>query len=175
MSEKKVLVEKARRLGREYMRKYGGCAPATLLAVADTLNLEVGDELYKAMGGFSSFAGACGNLCGGIAAIGLRYGVGKEAFEKNPEIGFSSFAKIMTLAIGLREKFVEEYGGYLCDDVQMKMYGRCNIFPSSSEELYAFMQQDPKELEVFFETCSNVTANAAEWTVTAILEMDENG
>jgi C_GCAxxG_C_C family probable redox protein len=173
MSEKKELVEKARRLGKEYMLKYGGCAPGTLLAVADTLNLEVGDELFKAILGFSSFAGACGNVCGGIAAIGLRYGVGKEAFEKNPQIGFSSFAKIMELAIGLREKFVEEYGGYLCDDVQTKLYGRCNIFPTSAEELYAFMQQDPKELQVFFEKCGDVTANAAGWTVAAILEMDE--
>ena len=91
MSEKKELVEKARRLGKEYMRKYGGCAPASLLAVADTLNLEVGDDLYKAMTGFSSFAGACGNICGGIAAIGLMYGMGREDFEKDPQKGFSSW------------------------------------------------------------------------------------
>ena len=52
MSEKKELVEKARRLGREYLRKYGGCAPGTLMAVADTLDLRVGDELFKAMTGF---------------------------------------------------------------------------------------------------------------------------
>ncbi|GAG22710.1 unnamed protein product [marine sediment metagenome] len=173
MSEKKELVEKARRLGKEYILKYGGCAPGTLLAVTDTLNLEVGDELFKAMTGFSSFAGACGNICGGIAAIGLRYGVGKEDFEKNPQIGFSSFAKIMEGAKVLREKFVEEYGGYLCDEVQTKVYGRCNVFPSSPEELEVFMKQDPKELGVFFEKCGNVTANAAGWTVTAILEMDE--
>jgi hypothetical protein len=73
----------------------------------------------------------------------------------------------------LREKFVEEYGGYLCDEVQTKVYGRCNVFPSSPEELEVFMKQDPKELGVFFEKCGNVTANAAGWTVTAILEMDE--
>jgi hypothetical protein len=52
MSEKKELVEKARRLGRQYLRKYGGCAPGTLMAVADTLGLGVGDELFKAMMGF---------------------------------------------------------------------------------------------------------------------------
>ena len=174
MSEKKELVEKARRLGKGYLRKYGGCAPGTLMAVAHTLNLEVSDEVFKAMMGFSSFAGVCGNVCGGIAAMGLRYGVGLEDFVKNPEIGSLSFAKLMTAAKVLREKFVEEYGGYLCDEVQMKVYGRCNIFPSSPEELEAFMKQDPKELEVFYEKCSSVTANAAEWTVTAILEMDES-
>jgi len=173
MSEKKELVEKARRLGTEYMLKYGGCAPAALLAVTDTLNMEVGDELYKAMIGFSSFAGACGNICGGIAAISLRYGVGREDFVKNPQIGFASFVKIMQGAKVLREKFIEEYGGYLCDEVQMKLYGRCKIFPDSPEELEGFMKMDPKELAVFFEKCGAVTANAAGWTVTAILEMDE--
>jgi len=172
MSEKKELVEKARRLGREYLRKYGGCAPGTLLAVADTLNLEVGDELFKAMTAFSSFAGACGNVCGGIAAIGLRYGVTHEDFVKKPEIGFLSMAKIMKTAKALREKVVKEYGSYLCDDIQTKLFGKC-VMPTTPEELETFMKMDPKELETFYDKCSSVTENAAGWTVAAILEMDE--
>ena len=171
MSEKKELVEKARRLGREYLRKYGGCAPGTLMAVADTLNLEVSDEVFKAMMGFSSFAGVCGNVCGGIAAMGLRYGVGLEDFVKNPEIGSLSFAKLMTAAKVLREKFVEEYGSYLCDDIQIKLFGKC-VMPTSSEELEAFSKMDPEELKVFYEKCSSGTENAAGWTVAVILEMD---
>ena len=172
MSEKKELVEKARRLGREYLLKYGGCAPGTLMAVAHTLNLEVPDDVFKAMMGFSSFAGACGNLCGGIAAMGLKYGVGIEDFVKNPEIGFACFAKLMTAAKVLREKFVEEYGGYLCDDVQTKLFGKC-VMPTSPEELEAFSKMNPEELMNFYEKCSFVTENAAGWTVAAILEMDE--
>jgi hypothetical protein len=35
------------------------------------------------------------------------------------------------------------------------------------------MQRDPKEIEVFSDKCSSVTENAAGWTVSAILEMDE--
>lgn len=172
MSEKKELVEKARRLGREYLRKYGGCAPGTLLAVAHTLNLEVSDEVFKAMTGFSSLAGACGNLCGGIAAMGLRYGVGLEDFMKNPEIGFLSFAKIRTTAKVLKEKFIGEYSSYLCDDIQTKLFGKC-VMPTSPEEFEAFSKMDPKELGDIYEKCSHVTENAAGWTVAAILEMDE--
>ncbi len=171
MSENKELVEKARRLGREYLRKYGGCAPGTLLAVADTLNLAVSDDVFKAMTGFSSFAGVCGNVCGGIAAMGLRYGVGREDFVKKPEIGFFSFTKIMTTTKVLREKFVEEYGSYLCDDIQTKLFGKC-VMPTSPEELETFSKMDPKELETFYEKCSSVTENAAGWTVAVILEMD---
>ena len=172
MSEKKKLVEKARRLGREYILKYGGCARGTLKAVADTLNLEVSDEVFKAMTGFSRLAGVCGNVCGGIAAMGLRYGVGLEDFVKNPEIGSLSFAKLMTAAKVLREKFVEEYGGYLCDEVQTKLFGKC-VMPTSPEELEAFSKMDPEELKVFYEKCGSVAENAAGWTVAAILEMDE--
>jgi len=172
MSEKKELIEKARRLGRQYLRKYGGCAPATLMAVADTLDLRVGDELFKAMTGFSSFAGVCGNVCGGIAAMGLRYGVGLEDFVKNPQRGSWAFAKLMTVTKALREKFAEEYGGYLCNEVQTKLFGRC-VMPTSPEELEAFSRMDPEKLQVFYEKCGSVTENAAGWTVAIILEMDE--
>jgi hypothetical protein len=172
MSEKKELVEKARRLGREYLQKYGACAPGTLPAVADTLNLKVCDELFKAMMGFSSFAGACGNLCGGIAAMGLKYGVGIEDFVKNSEFGFASFAKIMTTTKVLREKLIEEYGSRLCDDIQTKLFGKC-VMSTSPEELEAFSKMNPEELMNFYEKCSSVTENAAGWTVAAILEMDE--
>jgi hypothetical protein len=172
MSEKKELVEKARRLGREYLRKYGGCAPGTLMAVADTLDLRVGDELFKAMTGFSSLSGVCGNVCGGIAAMGLRYGAGLEDFVKNPESGSLSFAKLMTATKALREKVAEEYGGYLCDEVQMKLFGKC-VMPTSPEELEVFSEMDPEKLRGFYEKCGSVTENAAGWTVTIILEMDE--
>jgi hypothetical protein len=172
MSEKEELVEKARGLGRQYLRKYGGCAPGTLMAVADTLDLRVGDELFKAMMGFSSFAGACGNVCGGLAAMGLRYGVGVEDYVKNPESGSLAFAKLMTVAKALREQFAEEYGGYLCDEVQTKLFGKC-VMPTSPEELEAFSKMDPDRLRGFYDTCSSVTENAAGWTVAIMLEMDE--
>ena len=37
--------------------------------------------------------------------MGLRYGVGVEDFVKNPESGPLAFAKLMTAAKALREKF----------------------------------------------------------------------
>jgi hypothetical protein len=172
MSDRKELLGKARRLGREYLRKYGGCAPGTLMAVADTLDLRVGDELFKAMTGFSSLSGVCGNVCGGIAAMGLRYGVSLEDLAKNPESGPSAFAKLMAATKALRGKFSEEYGGYLCDEVQTKLFGKC-VMPASPEELEAFSKMDPDKLRGLYDTCSSVTENAAGWTVAIMLEMDE--
>lgn len=46
MSEKDRLIEKARKLGREYLQIYRGCAQTTLLAVADTLKMDISDDLF---------------------------------------------------------------------------------------------------------------------------------
>lgn len=161
MSKNKQLIEKARRLGKEYLQKYGGCAQATLLAVADTINLEVCYSLFKAMIGLSSLSGGCGSICGGIAAIGLKHGVKQEKYDKmGPEA-----EKIWGIVKLLREKFVKEYGGFLCSEIQKKLFGK-SFDPYNPEEMKAFMEMNPME------KCSSVTENAARWTVEAILEMD---
>jgi C_GCAxxG_C_C family probable redox protein len=160
LSGNKELIEKARRIGKENLAKYGGCAQATLLAVAETLNLEVCDSLFKGMIGLSSLSGGCGSICGGIAAIGLKYGVNKEEYERmGPEM-----EKMMGIVKVLRDKFVEEYGGFLCSEVQTKLFGR-SIDPYNPTEMKAFMEMNPME------KCSTVTENAAGWTVEAILKM----
>jgi hypothetical protein len=162
VSKNTQLIEEARRLGKEYLPKYGGCAQATLLAVAETLNLEVCDSLFKAMIGLSSLSGGCGSICGGIAAIGLKHGVNQEKYETmGPET-----EKIWGIVKRLREKFTEEYGGFLCSEVQTKLFGK-SFDTYNPAETQVFMEMDPME------KCSLVTENAAGWTVEAILEMDD--
>jgi hypothetical protein len=78
----------------------------------------------------------------------------------------------MRVTKALREKFAEEYGGYLCDQVQTKLFGKC-VMPTSPDELEAFGKMDPEKIRGFYEKCSCVTENAAGWTVAIILEMDE--
>lgn len=67
----------------------------------------------------------------------------------------------------VRDQFVTEYGGYLCCDIQTKLFGR------------SYNTLDPVELEAFMqptlrarEECPQVTENAAGWTVEAILETE---
>lgn len=165
MSDKNKLIEKARQLGRKYLVKRDGCAPTTLLAVADTLKMEVPDELFKAMIGLSSHSGGCGGVCGGIAAIGLRYGSNREDYEQELEASKITGDKIRNTLKVLRDRFVEEYGGYLCTDVQTRLFGRS----------YDYLV--PEEREVFRKKelgkkCRGVTENAAGWTVEAIIEAD---
>ena len=164
MSEKRRLIEKARKLGLEYMPVYRGCAQTTLLAVADTLELEVSDDLFKAMIGLSSLSGGCGGICGAIAAIGLRYGVPREDHE-SPETGRRVYNKILNTMKIVRNKMGEKYGGYLCCDIQRSLFGR------------SFDLTVPEEREAFgkepvYERCPRVTEDVAGWTVEAILDME---
>ena len=162
MSEKERLIEKARKLGLEYMAVYRGCAKTTLLAVADTLNMDVSDDLFKAAIGLSSLTGGCGAICGATAAIGLRYGVPREDYE-DPEAATSVFAKIRDTMKTVRDKMTEKYGGYLCFDIQRGLFGR-SFYITVPEDVEAFSK------EPVYERCPRVTEDAAGWTVEAILD-----
>jgi hypothetical protein len=164
MSEKSELIEKARKLGSEYLPVYRECAPTTLLAVADTLNMKVSDDLFKAMVGLSGPSGGCGGICGATAAIGLRYGVDREVFVSDSETRGRVHGKILKAVKVVRDRFVETYGGYLCYDVQKKLFGIPFDF-IIPEELEAF-REGPTE------KCRQVTENAAGWTVEALLEAE---
>ncbi len=164
MSEKNELIEKARQLGFEYLPIYRECAPTTLIAVADTLNMKVSDNLFKAMVGLSGPSGGCGGICGATAAIGLRYGVDREDFVKDPDMRGRVSEKILQAVKVVRDRFVETYGGYLCYDVQKKLFGRHFDF-TVPEDIEAFIEGPT-------EKCRKVTENAAGWTVEAILESE---
>ena len=168
MSEKSRLIMHARELGREYMKTYRLCAETTLLAVADTLNMPVSDDVFKSMIGLSSLSGGCGGFCGAIAAIGLRFGQGRKTFTNKDEASayFTKSHPILRQAVKrVRDQFVNEYGGYLCCDVLTHLFGHSyDLF--NPEDRKAFRQQNPQE------ECPKVTENAAGWTVKAILETE---
>lgn len=168
MSEASRLIARARQLGREYMGKYA-CAEGTLLAVADTLNMPVSDDVFKATIGLSSMSGGCGALCGAIAAIGLRFGRTRTMYHENSDTTqFGEWYHILRQAVKhVRDRFVIEYGGYLCYDIQDKLFGRSydSLDPVQVE---ALMQMQLRGLEI----CRQVTENAAGWAVEAILETE---
>ena len=161
MTNDEALIEQARRRGHDYLPAYRGCAHTTLCAVADTLGMKVPDAVSRAMTGFSSLSGGCGGLCVATAAIGLRYGVDRAAFLENPDP-----SRIWDVMKRVRDQFEATYGGYLCRDVQMRLFGRSfDLF--NADDLAAFRAVKPGKL------CSRVTANAAGWTVAAILDADK--
>jgi len=160
---KEELIREAATLGHDYLARYKGCAQTTLLAVAETLNMEINNDVFKAMIGLSGKTGGCGGLCGATAAIGLRFGLGPSEFEKEPEVRFKIYGAIKEV----RERFMEEYGSYLCSDIQRKLFGR------------AFDSTIPGEQAAFekangLEKCSKITEKASMWTVKAILRAESS-
>jgi hypothetical protein len=136
------------------------------MAVADTLNMRVCDDLFKSIIGQSGQTGGCGGLCGATAAIGLKFGLAKDAYLKNP--GATEIERVVRK---VREKFVEEYGGYLCQDIQRKLFGRTfDVFvPEDLEAYKEVYEKTPPE-----KTCFRVTENAAGWTVETILDVEKS-
>ena len=94
------------------------------------------------------------------AAIGCYFGRSKSEFENNSEDWrFSS-----KLAKKVREKFVEEFGSVICNEVQKKKLGR-------SYDLW-----DPEDNKAFNKAgahedkCPDVTGKAARFAARILLE-----
>lgn len=162
VSEKNRQIEKARRLGREYLYKYWGCAQTTLMAVAAILDIKVNDELFKSMVGLSGFSGGCGGMCAATVAISLKCNSSRSAEDvaELPET-----LEFIRTVRKVRDRFDEAYGGYLCRDIQKRLFGR-SFDPTWPRDREAFAKLNP------LETCSKVTENAAGWIVEAILDME---
>lgn len=167
MADTEQLINEARQRGREYLPIYRGCAPATFCAIADTLEMPVTAAMFKMMTGLSSVSGGCGGICGAAAAIGLRFGKSRNTFEDTsnlPAEGSLSSQIIQTVK-QVRDRFTETYGGFLCSEIQTTLFGRA-YDGTIPDELEAFRQED------VYGTCPFVTANAAGWTVKAILDAE---
>lgn len=147
VGHEKGFVDKARKLGHDYLSIYEHCAPTTLLAVLDALDMNHSDDVFKSSIGLSGWSGGCGGICGGIAAVGLYFGSGKKEFEVNPDS-----SKIRKASEYIQSRFVETYGSFLCDNIRVKLFGRLDDVPLSEYE---------KE-------CPFVCENAAGWAVEAI-------
>lgn len=148
--------------GSEYEQKYGNCAQCTLAALFDFFGIE-DEKLFKAAtalsGGTASMGnGNCGAYSGGVLALGHLYGRERKDFSNREKT-----ERVKELASKLHGKFVEEYGGVICHDVQRKVFGR------------TFNLRDPDDHQAFEEAgahldkCPSVVGNVVRWTGEIIL------
>ena len=156
---KETLLKKAYELGFNYEREYGGCCQCVLAAIQDTLDMR-NDALFKAGTGFAggmgvTGVGPCGALSGGVMAISSQIGRERQNIKDPERIRWTAY----DLTKKLYEKFVEEYGGGTCKEIQKKLFGR------------SFNLRDPNEYKEYEKAgghatkCPSVVGNAAKWTV----------
>jgi C_GCAxxG_C_C family probable redox protein len=160
-------LQKAYNLGFYYEKEYRGCCQSALAAIQDILGVE-NEAAFRAGtalagGGCSTGEGFCGGLIGGIMAIGSQMGRERKNFKDPEGLRF----KTREVALRLYRKFVDEYGGARCCDVQTKMFGR------------RYNLLDPADFEAFeaqgahVDKCPSVVGNVARWAVEIIDSIGE--
>lgn len=163
MSNEEIL-NKVYILGYEYEQKYGSCPQCLIAAIKEVFNF-VDDEVFKAsyalQGGYASTGnGTCGALTGAAMVIGCKYG---REYVNFSEKGYKECNKLVK---SLHDRFVNEYGSCICNNVQEKIMGR------------SFNLWDQKEFQEYEaagghkDKCTDVVGKVAMW-VTEILLNEE--
>jgi C_GCAxxG_C_C family probable redox protein len=161
---RKEILEKAYELGLVYEERFGGCAPACLLACMEVMSV-VDENLYKASTGFSGGLGVtresqCGALSGGVMFLGLLFGRG--FLGRGTKFFDHSQHKMFDLAEQLKAKFDKEYGTFICKDIHQVKLGRTYRFDDETE-LKKFLDDGCRR------KCAEVVALSAKWTLDIAL------
>ena len=171
MSDKELL-EEVEEKGFMYSQQYKACSQCTLLALQEVFGL-TNDAVLKASTGFAGGIGRMGSICGALSgavmALGILYGRDEETM-KNPDEAVRTQRrediedKLGTLIKKLRSKFEEEYGTIICDDIEVKLFGR------SFDKWNPEERDEKASLGGYEGKCPTVVGKAARWTAELIME-----
>lgn len=158
--------ERAYDLAHSYLIQYGSCPQAVLRAVHEALNLKGIEAVIKSAhalaGGLGlSGNGACGALSGGVLALSFFFGRSLEDMDKGP------FMKSFIKAKELHDKFVNEFGGCTCKDVQVRLFGKTFDF-WSLDDLMKFREIGG------LNKCAIITGKVAMWVTEMLLSDEES-
>jgi C_GCAxxG_C_C family probable redox protein len=160
MTEK---AEKAHELGKHYEKTYRGCSQCVIAALQDVFDRR-NDDIFKSATGLAggsamSSEGSCGAYVGAIMFLGAVVGRERDSFADPEGVRF----KTHQMAGKLRRRFIDEYGSFICRNIQTKVMGR-----------YYYLA-DPDEYQKFHDAgahdihCPEVVGKAARW-MTEIIE-----
>jgi Putative redox-active protein (C_GCAxxG_C_C) len=124
--EREAMIQKAFDLGFQNERDYRGCAQCAIAGMYDAMGIK-NDSVYKAGSGLAGGGGECttGN-CGGFTGPSMTMAAffGRTREEEGSTEGRADKYVSFRMTRALHDKFVEKYGGVLCNQVQTKLYGR---------------------------------------------------
>jgi len=151
------LSQKAFELAFENERKYGSCPQCVLLAVSEVLGVKMDDAVKAGHAlaggaGLSGF-GTCGALSGGMMALSFMHGRGAKDMDKGRFLNSYKLAKV------LYDRFVQEFGGCSCREVQKRIFGK---------SFDMWNAEDYKEFEAaggHVDKCPDVAGRVAKWVV----------
>ena len=157
-----VTLQRAYNLASEYEKKYGNCPQCVIASISEVFSLNL-EEMFQAAHGLAggvglSGCGTCGALSGGSLVLSHFHGRSRENFDKG------RYLKSYERSKRLYDKFIHEFGGCTCHEVQKKLFGR------------TFDLWDPGEYQQFKEAlakehkCSEVTGKVARWVAETLLK-----
>jgi C_GCAxxG_C_C family probable redox protein len=163
MNRQEVLT-RAYEKGFAYERDLGNCPQSTLATMQDIFDIGGEEVSFKAAmpfagGGGRSTNGTCGALIGGMMTLGIIYGRNRKEWESKIEKD-----KAFTSAKELHDKFMEEYGGILCKEIQQKIMGR-SFDLTKEEDFEAFLDAGGH-----IDKCPGVVGKGAQWTAEIIMK-----
>lgn len=123
------------------------------------------DIIFKAAtalagGGARAIDGSCGAYTGAILFFGSIVGRERNDFKDEAKVRLQTH----DLAKRLHDKFIEEYGSVVCQNIQTKTMGR------------SYYLIDPDEYKKFLDAgahdiyCPDVVGKAAKWAAEILLE-----
>ena len=164
---KDMVLQKAYDLGVAYENYSFGCSQCTVAALYRILDFPaaiVKAACSNAGGAAGQLLGTCGGVIGGMMV--LDYFCGRP-FEHMSDKEIISDPNLEDLHHGVQisrqlvNKFIENYGGFNCTNVQLQLYGRL---------FYLADDDDMKKLEAAGghsnpDKCPGVVGKAARWTL----------
>jgi len=160
--DREKLLKMAYDSGAQFEKSYAGCVQAVLYPFVELFDLD--ESVIKAAtslsGGIArTTSGPCAAFTGGALVFGYFFGRGVNEFDRR-ELS----QKTGELTRELQEKFINQYGGYFCKDVQNKIFGR------------SYDLQDPDDYQAFTEDgaytekCPDVVGKSAVWIINILLK-----
>ena len=164
MDSNSQILERVYRLAFRYEAERGSCPQCVLSALHETLDIidpatiKASDAL--AGGTALSTKGTCGALVGGLLAIGLVVGRTYEDFSAG-----KSKRRVFQYSKKLYDKFYEEYGSPVCQDIHKKLFGRtfCLLDPKDYAEF--------EKMGAHVDKCPEVSGKTARWAAEIILDI----
>ncbi len=165
------LLDKAYELGAGFEMYSLGCSQCTVATIHELVEMD--DIVVKVSNSLSGGSGlqvlgTCGALSGGIIALDYFFGrpVERMSYKKVIKANTDKFFAATEASGLIADKFIGEYGTFICAGLQRKLYGRF------------FWVRDPEEMIKINEAgahsdptkCPHIVGNAARWVMEILLD-----
>jgi len=167
------LLDKAYELGFNYEKYSWSCSQCVVAALHELLGIdEVVVKVAPSICGGTAdqTLGTCGALAGGIIALDYYFGrsLKEMSYQEYIQTNVDALNSGGEVAQLLADRFVKQYGTFICGQIQRQLFGR----------IFCFTDQDGIEkwlkagAHSASDKCCHVVGNATRWVLEILLEKE---